>query len=139
VSGLSATDREEIVEVVRRADERATARDVEGYLALTTTDMTLDGHEGTASGRANVRRAITAIWAAEPAGTRHLTSEVRVDATTESTAQARSTLSLVSGDEQQPTPGPVVSISQLLRKVDGRWLIARRTVEGAAPTLPLRG
>ena len=130
MSGLSASDRTEIAEVVRRADDRATARNVDGYLALTTEDMELDGDKGTASGRENVRRAISAIWAAEPAGTRHLTTDVRIDATSDSTAHVRSTLSLVSGDEKNPVPGPVVSIDQLVRRVGGRWLIARRTVAG---------
>jgi hypothetical protein len=133
VTELSATDRIEIDEVVRRADERATARDVDGYLALTTADMTLDGGKGTASGRENVRRAITAIWAAAPPCTRHLTTDVRIDATDGSTAEVRSTLSLVSGDEKNPVLGPVASIDQIVRRIDGRWLIARRTVEDASP------
>jgi uncharacterized protein (TIGR02246 family) len=124
MSALSDADRQQIVAVVRRADELATARDVDGYLALTTPDMVLDGTQGAASGRDAVRSAIGSIWAAEPAGTRHVTSEV-VTTGDDATADARSTLTLVSADGDVRA---VASISQSLRKTNGTWLIARRSV-----------
>ncbi|KQO07571.1 hypothetical protein ASF06_13345 [Agreia sp. Leaf244] len=127
---MSALDDEHrIAEVVRRADELATARDVDGYLALTTPDMVLDGTQGTASGRDDVRSAIGMIWAAEPAGTRHLTSDIAVTFSDDGTATARSTLSLVVRGHDDEVLA-VATITQTLRKTEGKWLIARRTVGG---------
>ena len=93
---LTDVDRRQIIAVVRRADELATARDVDGYLALTTPDMILDGAQGDASGREAVRAAIASIWAAEPAGTEHRTSDVAITAGGDDYATARSTLSLAA-------------------------------------------
>lgn len=131
---LTEADRDQITEVVRRADELATSRDVDGYIALTTPDMALEGAEGNAYGREAVRAAIASIWAAEPRGTRHLTGDISItpgpDALPESgpTALTHSTLQLVSGDSSATGTGPVASIDQLLRRTEGRWLIGRRTV-----------
>ena len=127
VSVLSGADQQQIIAVVRRADELATARDVDGYLALTTPDMVLDGTQGAASGRDAVRSAIGGIWAAEPVGTRHVTSDVVVTPGDDATADARSTLTLVEADGGVRA---VASISQSLRKAGGTWLIARRSVDG---------
>lgn len=127
---MSALDDEHrIAEVVRRADELATARDVDGYLALTTPDMVLDGTQGNASGRDDVRSAIAKIWAAEPVGTRHLTSDIAVTFGDDGTATARSTLSLVARGHDDEVLA-VATIIQTLRKTEGKWLIARRTVGG---------
>lgn len=123
---LTDVDRRQIIAVVRRADELATARDVDGYLALTTPDMILDGAQGDASGREAVRAAIASIWAAEPAGTEHHTSDVAITAGGDDYATARSTLSLAAGTPQQVWG--TTAITQDLRKVGARWLIARRTV-----------
>lgn len=128
MSTLSDADQQHIVAVVRRADELATARDVAGYIALTTPDMVLDGTQGTASGRDDVRSAIQKIWAAEPAGTRHLTGDITVTSDGDGTATARSTLSLVI--EGSDRARAVATITQTLRSVDGQWLIARRSVSG---------
>ena len=122
-------DEQRIAEVVRRADELATARDVDGYLALTTPDMVLDGTQGTASGRDDVRSAIAKIWAAEPAGTRHLTSDITVTFGDDGTATARSTLSLVTQGHDDEVRA-VATITLALRKTEGKWLIARRSVGG---------
>lgn len=127
VSVLSGADQQQIIAVVRRADELATARDVDGYLALTTPDMVLDGTQGYASGRDAVRSAIERIWAAEPAGTGHVTGDVAVTSGDDATADARSTLTLVEADGEVRA---VASISQSLRKTGGTWLIARRSVGG---------
>ena len=125
---LTEADRHQIVEVVRRADEFATARDVDGYLALTTADMVLDGDQGTSCGSHEVRTAVGTIWAAEPPGTRHLTGDIRITAGDDATAHAYSTLSLADAGPATPTVWAVTSITQLLRKTDRGWLIAHRTV-----------
>lgn len=132
MSALSDADRQRIVDVVRRADLLATARDVDGYLALTAPGMVLDGTQGTASG-GGLRAALTAIWAAEPAGTRHLTGDVRVTPGDDGTATARSTLSLATDDSAHDVRA-VATITQVLRKIEGTWLIARRTVGDGHPS-----
>jgi ketosteroid isomerase-like protein len=129
---LSDDDRRQLDAVVRRADELATARDVDGYLALTTDDMVLDGTQGAAVGRAAVRAAIAKIWAAEPPGTLHLTSHVSVRPSGDDDATASSTLSLARGTPSHPEVWAVAAITQLLRRTNQGWLIARRTV-GEAP------
>ncbi|MGD8193068.1 YybH family protein [Herbiconiux sp. P18] len=126
---LSDADQQQLRAVIRRADELATARDVDGYLALTTPDMVLDGTQGSASGREAVRAAIERIWAAEPPGTRHLTGDITLEAGDEGTARARSTLSLETGGSDDVLA--VATISQTLRKMDGKWLIARRSVSNS--------
>ncbi|MFB2554588.1 YybH family protein [Herbiconiux liangxiaofengii] len=126
---LSDADQQQIRAVIRQADELATARDVDGYLALTTPDMVLDGTQGSASGREAVRAAIVRIWAAEPPGTRHLTGDITLEAGAEGTARARSTLSLETGGSDDVLA--VATISQTLRKTDGKWLIARRSVSNS--------
>lgn len=126
MSDITEADQQRIVALVRRADELATARDVDGYLALTTSDMVLDGTQGTASGHAAVRAAITLIWASEPVGTRHLTSDITVTAHDGGTASAHSTLSLATGSTSHVWA--IAAIAQTFRSVGGEWLITRRTV-----------
>ena len=123
---LTEADRQQVIAVVRRADALATARDVDGYLALTTPDMVLDGAQGDATGHEAVRAAIESIWAAEPAQTEHHTSDVTVSAGADGMAIAHSTLSLAAGTPQRIWG--VAAITQRLEKRGGRWLIARRTV-----------
>jgi len=133
MTNLSDDDRRQLAAVVQRSDELATARDVDGYLALTTDDMVLDGAQGRASGRDAIRAALARIWAAEPSGTLHLTSDVTVAAEGADEASARSTLSLARGTPAHPEVWAVATITQLLRRTGDGWLIARRTVgEGSA-------
>ena len=127
MTDLTDADRQQITDVVRRADELATARDVQGYLALTTPDMELDGAQGTASGHDELGAAIAKIWASEPAGTRHITGDIQIAPGEDATAIAHSTMTLATSSSET-----VVSITQLLRRTDGGWLIARRTVGGAS-------
>ena len=128
MTNLSNDDRRQLAAVVRRADELATARDVDGYLALTTDDMVLDGAQGRASGRDAVQAAIRRIWAAEPPGTLHLTSNITVLPHGDDEASASSTLSLASGTPTNPEVWAVAAITQLLRRTSRGWLIARRSV-----------
>ena len=126
MTDLTDADRQQITDVVRRADELATARDVQGYLALTTPDMELDGAQGTASGH-DLGATIAKIWASEPAGTLHITGDIEITPGEDATAIAHSTMTLVNSNSEV-----AVSITQLLRKTDDGWLIARRTVGGVS-------
>lgn len=128
---LSTADRLEILDVVARADDFATARDVQGYLGLTTEDMLLDGGEGTHRGRTALPDALAHIWSAEAPGTRHVSVGVTVTDVDEGAdgvpnALTHATLLLVT--TAPPALRTVVGVTQRLRKVDGTWLIARRTV-----------
>jgi SnoaL-like domain len=48
---LSATDRLDILDVITRADEAASRRDADAYVALFTEDAVLDGAQGRHAGR----------------------------------------------------------------------------------------
>ncbi len=50
---LSAVDRLAILEVIIRADEAASRRDADGYVALFTQDAVLDGAQGRHAGQSD--------------------------------------------------------------------------------------
>ena len=76
---LSVADREAIENLVRSADQAATRRDDAAYAALYTPDGIMQGSKGNAEGREAIRAAVRAVWAAEPAGSQHLTRDIRID------------------------------------------------------------
>jgi hypothetical protein len=59
---LSAADRLAILEVVTRADEAASRRDADGYVALFAPDAVLDGTQGRHAGREELRASVGPIW-----------------------------------------------------------------------------
>jgi hypothetical protein len=62
---LPAADRLDILDVIVRADEAASRRDADGYVALFTPDAVLDGAQGRHAGREALRASVGPIWAAE--------------------------------------------------------------------------
>jgi ketosteroid isomerase-like protein len=62
---LTADDRLAILDVVTWADEAASRRDADAYVALFTPDAVLDGTQGRHAGREALRASATTIWAAE--------------------------------------------------------------------------
>ena len=70
---LAAADRLAILEVITRADEAASRRDADGYVALFAPDAVLDGTQGRHDGREELRASVGPIWAAEGPATVHLT------------------------------------------------------------------
>ena len=74
---LTALDSLEIMHLAARADNCATARDADGYAELFTEDGQMTGVMGHARGRAALRDAVAAVWAAEPSHTLHLTRPTR--------------------------------------------------------------
>ena len=70
---LSAADRLAILDVITRADEEASRRDPDAYVALFTEDAVLDGTQGRDVGRKALRSGVGPIWAAEGPVTLHLT------------------------------------------------------------------
>ena len=131
---LSVADRLAILDVVTRADQAATSRDADAYVALFTENAVLDGAQGRHAGREALRAAVSPVWAAEGAATLHLTLNPIVDPLAgddEPGAIARSVLLIVD-----PAP-PVsirtaVAITQILSRRSGEWRITRRTV-GPSP------
>jgi ketosteroid isomerase-like protein len=70
---LSVADRLAILEVITRADDAASRRDADGYVALFSEDAVLDGTQGRHAGRQALRAAVGPVWAAEGPATLHLT------------------------------------------------------------------
>jgi uncharacterized protein (TIGR02246 family) len=127
---LPADDRLAILDVVTRADEAASRRDADAYVALFTPDAVLDGTQGRHAGRETLRASVGPIWAAEGPATLHLTLNPVVEADG-GEAVVRSVMLIID-------PVPPVSIraaaaiTQRLRRDDGRWRITRRTVSDPA-------
>jgi len=129
---LSAADRLGILDVITRADEAASRRDADGYVALFTPDAVLDGAQGRHAGREELRASVGPIWAAEGPATLHLTLNPVIEpGRAEDQAVARSVL-LIVDPAQPPALRAAAAITQELRRVDGSWLIARRTVASAS-------
>ena len=129
---LSAADRLGILDVITRADEAASRRDADGYVALFTPDAVLDGAQGRHAGREELRASVGPIWAAEGPATLHLTLNPVIEpGHAEDQAVARSVL-LIVDPAQPPALRAAAAITQELRRVDGSWLIARRTVASAS-------
>jgi uncharacterized protein (TIGR02246 family) len=126
---LGAPDRLEILELVARAEIAATARDAGAYVGLFTEDAVLDGAMGEHPGREALAAGVGPIWAAEGERSEHLAMNTVIDAidTDPSSAIVHSTLMIVVHDPDARI-GTVVPITQRVAKVDGRWLIRRRTV-----------
>ena len=131
---LTAPERLEILELVARLDACATARDAGAYAELFAEDGTLTGATGTATGRAEIRDAVSALWAAEPRETQHLTLNATID---ESGPEPRVT-GISSIVTREPTPSVLgsVAISQVVRRTADGWRIASRVSDDAPPPDP---
>jgi ketosteroid isomerase-like protein len=125
---LSTADQLTILDVVHRADEAASQRDADAYVALFTADALLDGAQGSYSGREALYAAVDTVWAAEGPATLHLTLNPVIEpGEHDGTAIVRSVLLIVS-----PAPPPTIQATALIRQElhrdGGSWHIARRTV-----------
>jgi ketosteroid isomerase-like protein len=128
---LPAADRLDILDVVTRADEAASRRDADGYVALFTEDAVLDGSQGRHVGRAALRASVGPIWAAEGPATLHLTLNPVIEGDG-AEAVVRSVLLIV--DPAAPvTLRAAAAITQRLRREAGQWRIAQRAVSEPAP------
>jgi hypothetical protein len=126
---LSTEDRLDILELLVRADNAATRRDVATYVALFAEDGVLDGAKGEHRGRNELARAVGQVWASEGTMSVHLTLNTVIDSPSEQPDRATVTSALMILD-----PGPPVvlhsvsTIVQNVLKTGATWLIARRTV-----------
>jgi uncharacterized protein (TIGR02246 family) len=128
---LSADDRLAILDVITRADEAASRRDADAYVELFTDDAVLDGSQGRHAGRAALRAGVGPVWAAEGPATLHLTLNPVVEpGPAPDQAVARSVL-LIIDPATPPALRTTAAITQELRRSEGSWRIARRTVAPA--------
>ena len=128
---LSAADRLAILDVITRADEAASRRDADAYVALFTEDAVLDGTQGRQAGRQALRSGVGPIWAAEGPVTLHLTLNPVVEpGPSGDQATVRSVL-LIIDPAAPPVLRATAAITQELRRADGSWRITRRSVAPA--------
>jgi len=128
---LSAADRLAILDVIIRADEAASRRDADGYVALFTPDAVLDGAQGRHAGREALRASVGPIWAAEGPATLHLTLNPVIEpGPAGGQAVARSVL-LIIDPAAPPAIRAAAVITQELRRSGEVWRISRRTVASA--------
>ena len=128
---LSVADRLAILEVITRADDAASSRDADGYVALSTEDAVLDGTQGRHAGRQALRAAVGPVWAAEGPATLHLTLNPVVEpGPFDDQAVVRSVL-LIIDPAAPPALRAAAAITQELRRAGGTWRITRRTVAPA--------
>jgi SnoaL-like domain len=129
---LDAADRLDILDLLARADNAASRRDVEAYVALFSDDGVLDGGKGEHRGRHALVEAVRAVWDSEGDATVHLTLNAVIEAVPGHADRAVATTQLLIVD---PSPPPAIKtlavIVQHLEKSGTRWQITRRTV--AAP------
>jgi ketosteroid isomerase-like protein len=128
---LRAADRLAILDVIIRADEAASRRDADGYVALFTADAVLDGAQGRYAGREALRASVGPIWAAEGPATLHLTLNPVVESgPRDGQAVTRSVL-LIIDPAAPPAIRAAAVITQELRRSGEVWRISRRTVAPA--------
>ena len=126
---LTAGDSLEIMQLVARADNCATARDADAYAELFTEDGTMTGVKGRARGRGALRDAVAEVWAAEPPRTLHLTLNVTIDESGPDPT-VNSVMLIVTRDAKPELHGPAL-VRQVVRRTAAGWRIASRDIQGA--------
>jgi hypothetical protein len=131
---LSVADRLDILEILARADNAASMRDADAYVALFTDDAQIDGAQGVHTGKENLRQAVGPIWSREGPATLHLTLNPTIDAlgANDDEVTANSVLLIV-----KPGTSPQIlnasTITQRLKRVGKLWRISHRTVQTNRP------
>lgn len=128
---LTADDRLAILDVITPADEAASRRDADGYVALFAPDAVLDGAQGLHAGRAALRASVGPIWAAEGPATLHLNLNPVVEPGSDGDHAVTRSVLLIVAPEPPPTIRATALITQELRRTAGTWLITRRAVAAA--------
>jgi uncharacterized protein (TIGR02246 family) len=123
---LEASDSLEILQLIARADARATARDAEGYVALFTEDAVMEGAMGSASGRDELAVAVAGVWDGEVPGTLHLTLNAIIEESVPEPSVV-STLLLITPLSSSPVAG-TAEVRQRVRRTSSGWRISSRTI-----------
>ena len=126
---LTAAESLEIMQLVARADNCATARDAEGYAELFTEEGVMTGVMGTARGRAALRDAVTDVWTAEPPRTLHLTLNVAIDESGRDPT-VTSVMLMVTREAKPALLGSSL-VRQVVRRTAEGWRIASRDIQAA--------
>src|SRR5271155_404638 len=126
---LSIDDRLDILDVLARADDAASRRDADAYVAYFTDDAVLDGAMGNHRGKEPLRHSVGHIWQAEGAASVHLTLNAVIDPIDDrpDSAVAPSTLLIL----RMVAPISIHSVSTIVQhlvRVGTDWRIERRTV-----------
>jgi uncharacterized protein (TIGR02246 family) len=123
---LEASDSLEILQLIARADARATARDAEGYAALFTEDAVMEGAMGSVNGRDALAVAVARVWDGEAPGTLHLTLNAIIEASVPEPSVV-STLLLITPLSSAPVAG-TAEVRQRVRRTSSGWRISSRTI-----------
>jgi hypothetical protein len=123
---LEASDSLEILQLIARADARATARDTEGYVALFTEDAVMEGAMGSANGRDALAGAVARVWDGEAPGTLHLTLNAIIEESVPEPSVV-STLLLITPLSSSPVAG-AAEVRQRVRRTSSGWRISSRTI-----------
>jgi hypothetical protein len=123
---LEASDSLEILQLIARADARATARDADGYVALFTEDAVMEGAMGSANGRDALAVAVARVWDSEAPGTLHLTLNAIIEESVPEPSVV-STLLLITPLSSAPVAG-TAEVRQRVRRTSSGWRISSRTI-----------
>jgi ketosteroid isomerase-like protein len=127
---LSVADRLDILDLLTRADDAATRRDVDAYVACFTDDAVLDGSQGEHRGKDLLRQSVRPIWESEGTASAHLTLNPLVEPVDSAPDQAiAKSMLLILRDGSPTSIRSVSSIEQHFVKRGAVWLIARRSVQ----------
>ena len=130
ISSLGTSDRLDILEVLTQAETAASVRDADAYVELFADDAVLEGAQGVHTGKEALREAVGPIWASEGSATFHLLLNPLIDrVNTDSDEVIVTSVLLIVGQGAPPQVLHVSEITQQLKRVDGRWKIARRSVK----------
>jgi ketosteroid isomerase-like protein len=129
---LSSDDRLEILDLIIKADNAASDRDVATYVSMFTSDAVMDGEKGQFNGHDEIASAVGTVWASEGEGTKHLTLNTSIENTHDGATAtvAHSTLVIV-GSGRPPDIISVSAITHHVVKVEEGWRVARRTIDPA--------
>ncbi len=129
---LTAVDRLDILDVVTRADDAATRRDADAYVAFFTNDAVLDGDKGDHRGKERLRQSVVRIWESEGSMTTHCTMNAVINRIDDDTNRAvvRSQL-MILRNESPVTIASLSFITQHLVRMGSQWFIERRSVRSA--------
>jgi ketosteroid isomerase-like protein len=126
---LATVDRLDILELLARADNAATRRDIPAYVSLFTDDAVLDGEKGEHRGRQALSETVGSVWTAEGPSSVHVTLNAVIDDVPDRSEQATATSALlIIAPGPPPTLRSISTIVQHLEKTATGWRIARRTI-----------
>ncbi|MFN0089338.1 MAG: nuclear transport factor 2 family protein [Acidimicrobiales bacterium] len=132
--GLDTADRFEIHELVARYNKAIDTGDADGWAATFTADGVFDGIAGVFTGREELAGFVK-TYASDPqyadwAASQHWTTNLVIDG---DGGEAR-LFAHVKMVKPEPDGGRIILVGWYedeLRKVDGRWLFAKRVVRAA--------